>query len=108
MGGSRGRPRPWWRPLRMVSMKLRAVQPPKPVSLSGVRLAVKDVPQGPDQAVMVAPMRAFQGPGGRTGAGGIASWEGWPESMRDMSRSGPLGPIFSGVWQSWQADVFTM
>jgi hypothetical protein len=28
--------------------------------------------------------------------------------MRDMSGSGPFGPIFTGVWQSWQAEVETM
>src|SRR5262245_42416220 len=27
--------------------------------------------------------------------------------MRLMSGSGPFGPIFTGVWQSWHADVLT-
>jgi hypothetical protein len=37
-------------------------------------------------------------------------FSGWPESMRLMSGSGPLGPILNGVWQSMQAgsgdDIF--
>ena len=32
---------------------------------------------------------------------------GCPVSARDMSCSGPLGPIFHGVWQSWQPMVRT-
>ena len=34
--------------------------------------------------------------------GGTPSLSGWPDSMRSMSASGPFGPIFFGVWQSWQ------
>src|SRR5215467_6138889 len=107
MGGRMGRPRPMWRPVRIASMKFRSVHWPVPVSLSGVRLAVKLVPQGPDQAVIVAPTEAIHGPGGSLGAGGIAISAGWPESMRVMSGSGPFGPSLSGVWQSWQPLVVT-
>ena len=50
--------------MRTVSMKFVSVHCPRPVSLSGVRLAVKLVPQGPDHAVMVALSVAIHGPGG--------------------------------------------
>ena len=32
---------------------------------------------------------------------------GWPDSIRDMSGSGPFGPSFNGVWQSWQPMMLT-
>src|SRR3954469_13221536 len=32
---------------------------------------------------------------------------GCPDSIRDMSGSGPLGPILSGVWQSLQPPTVT-
>src|SRR6478672_2779303 len=34
-------------------------------------------------------------------------WAGCPESIRLMSSSGPLGPIFLGVWQSLQPPMAT-
>src|SRR5688500_19306561 len=83
-------------------MNISSVQSPRPVSLSGVRLAVKLTPQGPANDVMVAAPVQPQGPGGSACTGGIASCCGWPLSMRVMSGSGPFAPIFHGVWQSLQ------
>src|SRR6218665_958284 len=76
MGGSSGRPRPRWRPVRMVCTKSCALQRPRPVSGSGVRLAVKLTPQGPAQAVFVADETTCQGPGGSAGTGGMARRSG--------------------------------
>src|SRR6185295_2075591 len=41
------------------------------------------------------------------GGGGMTSFSGWPESAIAMSGSGPLGPIFIGVWQAWQSWLST-
>src|SRR5262245_30551627 len=82
-------------------MNVSAVHLPRPVSASGVRLAVKLVPQAPANAVLVTPPLHVHGPDG-FGAGGMTRSAGWPESSRDMSGSGPLGPSFQGVWQSLQ------
>ena len=96
IGGSSGRPLPSCRPVLNVAMNVSAVHLPRPVSSSGVRLAVKLVPHGPANAVLVtAPLHA-QGPDS-FGGGGITRSAGWPESARDMSGSGPLGPSFQGV-----------
>src|SRR5688572_16206126 len=95
-----------WRPVRMVSLKLRWVHLPRPVSLSGVRFAVKLTPHGPDHAVFVAAAETIHGPSG-FGAGGTAIFSGWPESMRLMSGSGPFEPTFQGVWQSLQPATVT-
>src|SRR5262245_3031989 len=95
-----------WRPVRMVSMKFFSVHWPRPVSGSGVRLAVKLTPHGPANAVLVAAIETSHGPCG-CGAGGISSDSGWPDSARDMSGSAPLGPSLNGVWQSWQPLVLT-
>jgi hypothetical protein len=54
----------------MVSLKLRSVHLPRPVSRSGVRLAVKLTPQGPAHAVLVAAAVMFQG-AATLGAAGI-------------------------------------
>jgi hypothetical protein len=53
IGGSSGRATPQWRPLRMVFLKMSKVQIPVPVCTSGVRLAVKLTPHGPENAVFV-------------------------------------------------------
>ena len=37
----------------------------------------------------------------------IGNESGCPESIRDMSGSGPLAPIFKGVWQSLQPPTVT-
>src|SRR3954471_11858032 len=87
-------------------MNMSSVQSPSPVSLSGVRLAVKLTPQGPANAVFVAAVWPIQGPDGG-GAGGSTKSDGWPVNARVTSGSGPLGPIFQGVWQSLQPIVFT-
>src|SRR6185503_10701867 len=107
IGGSSGRPFPWCRPVFIVAMNMSSVQSPRPVSLSGVRLAVKLTPHGPDQAVMVPEAFIAHGPGGRAGAGGITRPAGWPLSLREKSCSGPFGPIFHGVWQSLQPPNHT-
>src|SRR5687767_8762928 len=88
-------------------MKSRSLHLPRPVSASGVRFAVKLTPHGPDHAVFVPDETIIHGPSGSTGAGGILSDSGWPESMRVMSGSGPFGPILNGVWQSMHAEVDT-
>ena len=51
-----------WRPVRIVSLKFFSVHLPSPVSGSGVRLAVKLTPQGPDHAVLVADADTIHGP----------------------------------------------
>src|SRR5687768_12059987 len=107
IGGSTSRPRPRWRPVRIVSLKPFAVHLPRPVSRSGVRLAVKLTPHGPANAVLVAAIETSQGSGWR-GAAGIFTSAGWPDSARVMSGSGPLAPSTHGVWQSWQPEVDTM
>ena len=54
IGGRICRPWPWCRPVRIVWMNCCSVKSRStPVSGSGVRLAVKLTPQGPDQAVSV-------------------------------------------------------
>ena len=82
-------------------MNVSAVHLPRPVSTSGVRLAVKLTPHGPANAVLVAAPLQVHGPDS-FGGGGMTKSAGWPESARDMSGSGPLGPSFHGVWQSLQ------
>ena len=67
---------------------------------------MKLTPHGPDHAVFVAEADTIHGPLG-FGAGGRLKSAGWPESARLMSGSGPLGPTFHGVWQSWQPEVVT-
>src|SRR5262245_5759243 len=106
IGGRIARPLPWWRPVRIVAMNMSSVHEPRPVSLSGVRFAVKLTPHGPAHAVFVADMDPIHGPDGG-GGGGITISAGCPVSARDMSISGPRGPIFQGVWQSLQPIVFT-
>src|SRR5262245_4612859 len=101
MGGRIWRPRPRWRWLRKVSTNWSAVQVPRPVSWSGVRLAVKLMPHGPDQAVIVSEAAAIHGPESSGGAEG-AMLSGCPDRKRAGSRSGPFGPMTSGVWQSAQ------
>src|SRR3954452_6660137 len=66
------------------------------------------MPHGPANAVNVAAPDQFHGASGASfGGGGITIASGWPESMRLMSGSGPLGPILSGVWQSLQTMTVT-
>src|SRR5688500_14211549 len=88
-------------------MNISSVHLPRPVSGSGLRLAVKLTPHGPANAVLVAAATHAHGPGGSDGGGGMIISAGWPVSMRDMSGSGPFGPIFHGVWQSLQPMVLT-
>src|SRR5688572_5157554 len=106
IGGRISRPRPMWRPVRIVSLKFFSVHFPRPVSGSGVRLAVKLTPHGPDHAVLVAEAETIHGPLG-FGAGGSGKSAGCPESARVMSGCGPFGPTTHGVWQSWQPEVVT-
>jgi len=56
--------------------------------------------------VLVAAPAHAHGPAS-FGGSGITSAAGWPDSIWVMSGSGPFGPIFSGVWQSWQPLVAT-
>src|SRR5688572_7979056 len=64
------------------------------------------MPHGPAHAVLVAAAATIHGPAGCGGAGN-SIFSGWPESMRLMSGSGPLGPTFHGVWQSLHPEVVT-
>src|SRR5205823_5471074 len=61
---------------------------------------------GPANAVLVAAPAHSHGPFG-FGAGGITRCSGCPLSIRDVSGSGPFGPIFNGVWQSLQLPIVT-
>src|SRR4051812_8452219 len=88
-------------------MNMSSVQMPVPVFWSGVRLAAKDTPQGPANAVPLAAAVIIQRSEAATGAEVTANALGWPESIRAMSGSGPLGPILSGVWQSLQPPTVT-
>src|SRR4029079_11936893 len=73
---------------------------------SGVRLAEKLTPQGPDHAVSVGEKPPIHG--AETGAGALMTIScGWPDSARFMSGAGPSGPMTKGVWQSWQSPVVT-
>src|SRR5262245_36014491 len=87
-------------------MNMSSVHKPRPVSLSGVRFAVKLTPHGPANAVLVADEWPIHGPCAG-GAGGMTKSEGCPVRARDRSISGPRGPIFQGVWQSLQPMVLT-
>src|SRR6516162_3644983 len=64
------------------------------------------MPHGPEKAVLVAAPAQSHGPRGAT-AGSAPICSGCPERNRDMSGSGPLGPILSGVWQSLQPIIVT-
>jgi hypothetical protein len=69
-------------------------------------LAVKLTPQGPDQAVNVDDIPPIHG--SATVAGAVTAMScGCPDSIRDMSGSGPPGPIINGVWQSLQSPIVT-
>src|SRR5688572_22324140 len=96
IGGSNGRPLPSCRPVLNVAMNVSAVHRPRPVSVSGVRLAVKLTPHCPANAVLVAAPLHVHGPASFGGAGMTTS-AGWPDNARVMSGSGPLGPTFHGV-----------
>src|SRR6188768_156598 len=87
-------------------MKTSGVHLPRPVSGSGVRLAVKLTPHGPLNAVLVAAVTVIHAPLARF-TGGMTKSCGCPESMRVMSGSGPCAPIFHGVWQSLQPMILT-
>src|SRR5215510_1166404 len=64
------------------------------------------MPHGPEKAVLVAAPAQSHGPRGAT-AGSAPICSGCPDRNRDMSGSGPLGPILSGVWQSLQPITVT-
>ena len=72
IGGRIGRPLPSCRPVRSAMMNISSVQFPRPVSLSGVRLAVKLMPHGPANAVLVWSTVITHGPLG-AGSGGAAT-----------------------------------
>src|ERR1041384_440779 len=104
MGGRMSLPFPMSFPVRIALMNMSCVQLPSPVSLSGVRLRVKDVPQGPLQAVrlwlvMVSHLSGVI-PRILSGYGGSFSFAGCPERRRVVSGIGPIGVITFGEWQS--------
>ena len=47
------------------------------------------------------------GPASPLNGCGTPSLSGWPDSIRDMSASGPFGVMVFGVWQSWQPPPMT-
>ena len=63
-----------------------------PVSLSGVRFVVNEMPHGPDHAVLVSLIETAQ-PGGSFGAAVIVMSCGCPDNIRVMSGS----PFLNGV-----------
>ncbi len=106
MGGRISRPLPICLPVRRALINTSCDHAPMPVSESGVRFAEKLTPHGPEKAVMlISPAQAHGGISitGRS----IFIAAGWPESMSDISGSGPCGPIFHGVWQSLQPMAVT-
>src|SRR3982751_5146546 len=107
IGGMIGRASPQCLPRRIVFRKICSVQMPMPLMVSGVKFAAYVTPQGPANAVLVALPAHTQSPCASTS--GLISFTfcGCPESMRDMSGSGPWGPIVMGVWQSLQPVMDT-
>ena len=101
-----GPPAPMCFPSRMALMNMSSVQRPMPVFRSGVRLAVNETPHGPAHAVNVGV--ALTGQSGESFGIETFRFSGCPERARVMSGSGPFGPIFAGVWQSWQKPAVTM
>src|SRR2546425_12902258 len=99
MGGRIGRPVPWCLPLRRAVTNISSVQLPRPVALSEVRFIAKLTPHGPTQAPrwLFTTVRYLSGAMRPAGTGANFSVEGFPESSRAMSGSGPLGPSFFGV-----------
>src|SRR5262245_55320258 len=95
------------RPVRSVLMNISSVQMPTPVFWSGVRFAVKLTPHGPECAVLVGAEATIHCSEVSEAGAVITNCSGWPDSMRDMSGSGPVGPILSGVWQSLQPPTVT-
>src|SRR6185503_15302651 len=66
------------------------------------------MPHGPLHAVNVGVVTIIHGaPGAGSGGVVILTSCGWPASAMLMSGSGPFGPIFFGVWQSWQPAIVT-
>ena len=68
--------------------------------MSGVRLAAKEMPHGPANAVLVAAVAAIHGPLPRLGGVDTDSVSGWPDSARDMS-----GAAFSVVLTLSRATI---
>ena len=101
IGGSSGRPLPSCRPVLNVAMNVSAVHRPRPVSMSGVRLAVKLTPHGPANAVFVAAPLHVHGPAGFGGAGMTTS-AGWPDKRARHVGLGPLGSELP-----WRVTVVT-
>src|SRR5581483_10202036 len=89
-------------------MNICSVHPPMPVIRSGVMFAAYDTPHGPAHAVSVGLPETAQGLLGATvGGAGIFICSGCPASSSVVSSSGPCGPIFLVVWQSWQPLMVT-
>ena len=76
IGGRIGRPFPSCRPVRSAVMNISSVHLPRPVSGSGVRLAVKLTPHGPANAVLVPAPIHTQGPAGISGGVGMTRLDG--------------------------------
>src|SRR5687767_209172 len=109
IGGNNVRPsfKPWNLPSRMARKNCSSVQLPIPVALSGVRLAEKETPQGPTQAVKCSLVIAQPFFTVFASYGFNFRSAGCPESRRSISGSGMPFLYFLGEWQSSQTEVVT-
>src|SRR5258706_3560618 len=112
MGGRISRPFPKCFPVRRALMNIASVQLPSPVSLSGVRFMVKEVPHGPLHAVrwafVTAPHRSGVIPTTLSAdTVGMGESAGWPHNGLDVSMIGPFGVKTLGEWQSLQRQMDT-
>src|SRR5262245_9142485 len=105
IGGMIGRASPQCFPRRIAFTKICSVQMPMPLMGSGLRFAAYVTPHGPAKAVLVALPAQTQSACGFTSGRMTFTFCGCPESMRDVSGSGPFGPILNGVWQSLQPVI---
>src|SRR3989304_1670072 len=98
IGGSRGRPLPPFRPVRMALMNICSVQLPMPVARSGVRFVVIERPQGPAPAVLV-PVIAVSNGAGSLGRGVTLMVSVFPGNWRVIV----VLPDLNDVWHPLQS-----
>src|SRR5262245_54869825 len=102
------RPAPMCLPVLIAFTNESSDHSPMPVVSSGVRFAAYDTPHAPLHAVRSSVVCVEYGlPFASTNFATGPTFSGWPESDRSRSASGPFGPIFLGVWQSWQPPPIT-
>ena len=108
IGGRIGRDVPMCLPDWSAFTNNSSVQTPRPVFGSGVRLAAYDTPHGPLHAVRCSFVWTIHElPGSCLAAAITPTLSGCPDNILLISGSGPFGPIFFGVWQSWQPPPTT-